>query len=154
LGLRPPATIAADATIAPARAFTEGRASCHRRGGEAGQQVVRGGTVGIRRGVFVDPLPGFAQRPQHASADALQEQLHVGVRKFRLRVEHRLPLPRHPAIRAVQPEHMEVHIEPQRRGRGLSWAAPRRTDPTDRSNPTDLSDAPRYFPSIAARNFS
>jgi hypothetical protein len=111
LGVRPPATIAADTTVAPARARTEGRASCHRRGGEAGQQVVSGCTVSVRRGVFVDPLPGFAQRPQHASADALHEQLHVGVRNFRLRVEHRLPLPRHPAVRAVQPEHMEVHIE-------------------------------------------
>jgi hypothetical protein len=79
LGLRLPATIAAEAPIAPARARTEGRASSHHRGGEAGQQVVGRGTVGVGRGVLVDLLPGLAQRAQHANADALHEQLHVGV---------------------------------------------------------------------------
>jgi len=106
LGLRLPATIAAEVPIAPARARTEGRASSHRRGGEAGQQVVGRGAVGVGRGVLVDPFPGLAQRTQHVNADALHEQLHVGVRHFRLRVEHRLTLPRHPAVGAVQPEHM------------------------------------------------
>jgi hypothetical protein len=87
-----------DPTTLLSGTLAQRRAPSDRRSREPGQQLVASTIVSIRRSIRADPLPCLAQRPQHAIADPLYQQLHIGIGHFRLRVELRLPTARLPAV--------------------------------------------------------
>ncbi len=109
---RLPATIAADPTIALTSALAERCAALDLRRSQTRQQLVAYIFAAFRRGIRVHPLPRLAQRPV---ANPLHQRLHVGVVHLLLRMKLRPTATGLPAVYPIQPQNVEVYVQPQPR---------------------------------------